>query len=336
MWTIKERNVNGAWERAKHYWREREHHLIQRPSRNGAVWEAPCPVTTVYERPLERILWDPIRHCNPYFHFFEALWMLAGRHDVQWISNFNSRMKEYSDDGVIFHGAYGYRWRRHFKVRHSNDHDQLWHVIHMLKERPHDRRVVLQMWDAESDLNPVWNAKDLPCNTNVYFYLRPTGPLGQLELSMTICNRSNDVIWGAYGANAVHMSYLLEYVAAGVGVPVGTMYQVSNSWHFYEDIADRYISGAANSCEDLYISGKLTRVPLISDFDSFDGELAVWIHNSGDEYFRNYPYRNPILNRVAAPRAALGKMGDHVDWKHACLQWLGRIEQRRQKRREKK
>ena len=34
-----------------------------------------------------------------------------------------------------------------------------------------------------------------------------------VKLCMTVCNRSNDMLWGAYGANVVHMSMLQEFVA---------------------------------------------------------------------------------------------------------------------------
>jgi hypothetical protein len=53
------------------------------------------------------------------------------------------------------------------------------------------------------------------------------------HLDMTVCCRSNDLIWGAHGANAVHFSVLQEYVAARVGCEVGTMYQLSNNYHAY-------------------------------------------------------------------------------------------------------
>ena len=55
------------------------------------------------------------------------------------------------------------------------------------------------------------------------------------KLCLTIYNRSNDIIWGAYGANIVQFSMLLEYVAAKVGIPMGTYTQVSNSYHVYTE-----------------------------------------------------------------------------------------------------
>ena len=83
-------------------------------SRSGHVIEYPSPVMTVYKRPEERVLFYPSRDANPFFHLFEALWMLAGRDDLKFVSRFNKRMKDFSDDGVTLNGAYGYRWKEYF------------------------------------------------------------------------------------------------------------------------------------------------------------------------------------------------------------------------------
>jgi len=43
-------------------------------SRNGKVYEATTPVTTVYKEPKERVLFWEERDANPFFHFMEGLW----------------------------------------------------------------------------------------------------------------------------------------------------------------------------------------------------------------------------------------------------------------------
>lgn len=86
------------------------------------------------------------------------------------------------------------------------------------------------MWDGFTDLQKARaGGKDLPCNTAIYF-----DPLGD-DLNMTVSNRSNDLVWGAYGANVVHMSMIHSYVAHMVGKKVGTYYQESNNLHLYTD-----------------------------------------------------------------------------------------------------
>src|SRR5690349_8491532 len=134
MHVINARNVNYALAEGIHHLSEVG---VKRESRNGPVMMAPTPVTTVYERPLERVLFWMERDANPYFHLYESLWMLAGRHDVAPLVRYDKQMQEYSDDGKILHAAYGHRWRKAFDV------DQLELIARALKANPNDRRQVL-------------------------------------------------------------------------------------------------------------------------------------------------------------------------------------------------
>tara|TARA_R110002020_G_scaffold165813_5_gene353551 strand:+ start:13243 stop:14319 length:1077 start_codon:yes stop_codon:yes gene_type:complete len=198
------------------------------PSRAGNTIEFMEPVTTVYTKPTERVLFWEERDANPFFHFYEGLWMLGGRSSVDEVVWFNKNMKSFSDDGSFFHGAYGRRWRQHFGF---NKTDQLSIIIERLKKDPSDRRCVLSIWDTEVDLGG--DSLDHPCNTQVYFKVR------EGQLNMTVCNRSNDMIWGAYGANAVHFSMLHEYMAGMIGVSVGVYTQISDSLHVYEEVYEK-------------------------------------------------------------------------------------------------
>src|ERR1043166_5799013 len=134
------RTVSEALERGLHYLRV---FGIKQPSRVGDVIVGPEPVITVYKNPLNRVLFSPMRNANPFFHVMESLWMLAGRNDLPWLTQFNGRFSSYSDDGGQTQpGAYGYRWRQHFR------YDQLETIIVELKNNPATRRCVLTMWDG--------------------------------------------------------------------------------------------------------------------------------------------------------------------------------------------
>lgn len=325
----------------------------EQDSRNGKVLVAPTPVTTEYFNPRRRVLFNAKRDANPFFHFLESLWMLAGRRDAAWIAAFNKRMHEYSDDGDL-HGAYGYRWRKHFALDGdsttdgSGTIDQIDTIIDLLTKNPLDRRIVLNMWDPMSDL--AANYKDLPCNTHVYFRVR-----GGL-LDMTVCNRSNDIIWGAYGANAVHMSILQEYVASRVGLRVGKYYQVSNNYHLYVDVFEKMFGvhpqrgdhsqvifavsspktynmyETVRECQDLDI------FPLVANFDA---ELPRFMDEAVDCRFSD-SYKSWTLNNLAIPMVkayAMFRQKDFdsakgivstmpsCDWRLACREWLERREQ---------
>jgi hypothetical protein len=176
--------------------------------------------------PWERVMFWRARDANPFFHLYESLWMIAGRNDVAGVARYAKQMQAYSDDGKIFHGAYGHRWRNSWDPM-----DQLDVIVEKLRNNPDDRRCVLQMWDAGTDLE--YTGKDVPCNLMATFQRDKDG-----KLDLTVFCRSNDIIWGAYGANAVHFSFLQEYMASRIRCGVGHLYQVSVNWHAYHQMAD--------------------------------------------------------------------------------------------------
>jgi Thymidylate synthase len=231
MHVIHARNVRDALPQGL---RHLEQCGVVEESRAGPVIVAPWPVITVYEVPQERVLLAPCRDANPFFHLAEAIWMLAGRDDAaflnEYVRDFGARFAE--PDGRI-HDAYGRRWRG------ALGFDQLDHVVETLRRDPTSRRCVIQMWDCyggmnQQDLTGSWKTR--PCNTHVYLRV-----LAEVEpvLDVTLCCRSNDMILGGYGANAVHFSILQEYLACRIGVAVGRLHQVSNNYHVYLSEVER-------------------------------------------------------------------------------------------------
>lgn len=277
-----------------------------RDSRNGPVLEYIQPVSSVYRHPDECVLFDTARDANPFFHFFEALWMLAGRNDVAFPAHFAKQIAEYSDDNETLNGAYGYRWR------HSSSFDQLEVVIDTLRNYPDTRRAVLQMW-TRSDL-VHFNSKDLPCNTAVYFKIR------QGRLNMMVTNRSNDAIWGCYGANAVHFAFLQMYVASSLGVPIGHYTQVSDSLHIYPalQVTKRVVNGLTPP-RHMYRYGEVYPVTLFSEPDAkelFDADLKRFFSSwddGGPNAALDRAYLTPFFEQVAVPLLAA-----HTDYKRGA------------------
>ena len=330
MKVIRERNINGVFNVAVMNLRE-THSLIKMDSRNGTVYMFPEPVTSVYTNPDERVLFSPERNCNPFFHFIEGLWMIAGRNDLKTVTEFVPRMEEFSDDGILVNGAYGHRWREWF------GRDQLEEAIDMLIANPLDRRVVMSMWDPSKDL--ASSSKDVPCNTQVFFKCRPVTHQDTYVLDMTVTNRSNDLIWGAYGANVVHFSMVHEYIASMTGHLLGQYYQVSNNAHVYDNVWSKLEPKLPHGYPvDLYDAFDITPKPLVDDAQTFDFELHhffSWLHE-GSEYGG---YKNTIFTRVAMPLVEawwLQQGGLYVeaietakeieadDWRYACVEWLKR------------
>jgi thymidylate synthase len=316
---------------------------VTQVSRAGEVIVSPFPVVTVTRKPWQRVLFSEARDANPFFHLFEALWMLRGECNAtqldRWVSDFSSRFAE--EDGRQ-HGAYGYRWRRHFDLEGGGEADmpdQLMKVISLLKTNPLDRRIVLAMWDPIADLGA--DKKDIPCNTHIYFRVRN----GCLD--MTVCCRSNDIIWGAYGANAVHFSVLQEVIAQMCGFDIGIMYQLSNNYHAYQPMFDKQVvANHESEDEDAYLVDEEHRVPIVNDPETFFVELEVFwgcLLNEQYDVWDTYPWRNSFFPMVAKPMyhahnfAKLKQWEDAdiqcdnilaYDWSCAAYNWISRREKR--------
>jgi hypothetical protein len=308
-------------------------------SRVGRVKVFPTPVSTIYERPCERVLFNKKRDANPFFHLMESLWMLAGRNDVDWIQNYNSKFGQFSDDGTTFNAAYGYRWRKQF------NRDQLVELVQMLKRDPNTRRAVVSMWDPYADFNA--EGKDFPCNLNIAFRIRNG------KLTMTVFNRSNDIIWGAYGANAVHMSILQEFIASALELPVGEYTQVSNDYHAYTNVlAEVGIPDPHPMCP--YDMGRVQVIPLISDLKTWHDTLFYFMADTHLfhelKFEANYRFdmkrfsQEPFFCDVAVPMVRAWGRFKHkdykeaiklitetmpeCDWKTNCREWLIRKAER--------
>lgn len=305
------------------------------------------PLITVYHNPAQRVLFDPVRDANPFFHFFEALWILNGDHDVAFLKFFNSQIAKYSDDGRGFHAAYGFRLRGHFYK------DQLTRAVDMLKKDPATRQVVLQIWDATIDLGAV--TKDMPCNDMIFLKLRDG------KLNMSVLCRSNDAVWGAYGANAVQFSTIQDWIAGAVGCEVGTYRQFSDSFHLYLDNESSKVwermQAEPPRVSNPYSQYDVHPYPL---WTGWDGTASEWMNQLGHfmqcaridmtseskpvtlrmdvpylrdvalplwKAWRHWKNVGAVWNsrneRIDAAQAALLEC-EASDWKLAAMQWLDR------------
>lgn len=389
--TLSYRNVNDAFISIVRGIRTGSIKTEAQPSRNGEVLRIPEPCIISYRKPTERVLFNENRDCNPFFHVYESLWMLAGRNDIGSLQYYNSGYV-YTDDGKTVPGAYGYRWRHAERYEYSDPSslyrsenvDQLEVIIDHLKRKPESRRPVLQMWNVEDDLLKIDNGKDVCCNLCVLFETesgqcpmcngkgwfpgkdpgdsRDTCPgckgLPNEQpryLNMTVFNRSNDLIWGTLGANVVHFSFLQEYMAAALGLIVGSYHQVSNNQHVYSAKwePEKWLEGYDPKTRTMhdplpfdYSTMPITwrHVDLVRDRATFDREVTAFCEENdggagmaaGHNSFLTQ-WSEPFLNLVAQPMMNAWHMHkgrdyeaarhwvDRIvadDWRHVCLKWI--------------
>lgn len=302
---------------------------VEEDSRNGRVITSEDPVLLQITNPLERVLFEQARDCNPFFHVMEVVWMLAGENDVRWIEQFNRGFRNFADPGSdILHAAYGYRWRRHFGRNQIRD------VAELLRRDPKTRRAVIGMWDPSVDLD---SHADLPCNTSIMFRL-----VGTDSLDMTVINRSNDLIWGMLGANAVHMTYLHELMAYMTDTTVG-MYKVfTNNLHIYKDMPyfDEVWSTLVE--EDYYQHG-VEPYALLAYNESYEElveDCQKLIGHEPDTRFKTdwmsyvaFPMYMAYMNRLSGMEsdAYWIRQIEATDWRLACEQYVNRRKELKRK-----
>ncbi|MBW2561908.1 MAG: hypothetical protein JRE40_13780 [Deltaproteobacteria bacterium] len=159
------------------------------------------------------------------------------------------------------------------------------------------------------------------------------------SLNMTVCNRSNDFVWGMLGANAVHMTLLQELIAKASGFKLGMYHVFSNNCHVYTNLP-RFesiynttlpvdIYKGVDRCEHL--------MPILEgcDYETFMSECQEFM--LGANTFQSewlqcvaYPIQQAYLskggtqerwdwiNRILAP-----------DWHIVCFDWASRLEEKK-------
>lgn len=186
-------------------------------------------------------IYIPYRKNNAFFSIFESsFWIPAGRYDVETLALFNSNMKQFSDDGITFNAPYGERIRswgangyRNYEpeVIPTNPIDQLKDVVEKLKADPFTRQATMIIANPHFDNFEYTSqgGKDIACNIAVSFKYRN----GKLDI--TVFNRSNDLIYGALGANITQFVTLQNIVAGMLGMEVGTYTHITDSLHVYTE-----------------------------------------------------------------------------------------------------
>lgn len=271
-------------------------------SRNGPVLACPEPVMLELTNPLQRVMFDPIRKANPFFHVMEFIWMMAGDNSTDWISQFNKRFRQYAEPNGLHPGAYGYRWREHF------GHDQLLRAVDELRRDPESRRVVLGMWDPATDQGRI--VKDVPCNTHIY--LRIVND----KLDMTVCNRSNDLFWGMLGSNIVHMTLLQELIANELNRLVGNYRVITNNLHVYTDMPRFEELWNQRGSPDLYKELSLVPYRLLSPSEhisTFLEECWQFIHTPKIQYSCKW-IENVAVPMYHAYKQRIDKLDEGIDW----------------------
>lgn len=167
-------------------------------------------VTTKLTNSKNRYLQLKGRTSSIYAMLGELFWVMSGSSTVDpWLTKFLKRAPIYANNGS-WYMAYGPRL-------YAND--QLGGIIQQLIESENTRQAVLSIFDPSKESyqgmkNNLGNEKpnDRSCNNMLYF------SIFDKKLELTVLNRSNDVIFGAYSINLPEFTFIQELVAEAVNV----------------------------------------------------------------------------------------------------------------------
>jgi thymidylate synthase len=171
-------------------------------------------VKLILQNPRANLIAHERRRVGYKYAVAEWLWIWFGGEDVKTIAQYNPKIVQYSDDGQVFHGAYGPRMI-----------PQLLLVMDKLEADPESRQAVVNIYDGRRDLGRP--TLDVPCTISMQF-LRRRGKLH------TIVNmRSSDAFVGLL-YDIFMFTQIAETVRSHFNDEQGTFSMNLGSSHIYE------------------------------------------------------------------------------------------------------
>lgn len=146
----------------------------------------------------------------------EAWWILSGKNRVADIKPYSKHIAQFSDDGIMFNGAYGPMLV-----------DQLPYIVESLVKDKETRQSLATIWRP----NPR-DSKDIPCTVSVQWLIRD----GKLHCFDYM--RSSDAwlgwVYDVFNFSCVSMWIVLALREHGVDVELGSLKLTPTSQHLYQ------------------------------------------------------------------------------------------------------
>jgi thymidylate synthase len=211
------------------------------------------PVLVEITNPWDRCITLPQRKWNKTLPFAESLWLACGLNNLTVLPNhYCSTLANYSDDSTTWRAGYGPRIRSYTGI--STDYkvsepafgktdipnyssisavDQLRYVVLSLQRDKYTRQAIMSLGDpVKDDFNDKGQlkvTKDYPCTRSIHFKVINE------KLDCIVHMRSNDILFGFSGVNVFNFTWMQEYIANILGLPLGKYYQIIDDLHLYAD-----------------------------------------------------------------------------------------------------
>lgn len=192
--------------------------------RNQETYELIAPEIYLHS-PIDNLAFLKERKYNLVYSVAESMLLVSKVNEVKYFTKFNPNMANFSDDGKILNGSYGYRIA-----------DNIDSIVERLKSDKDSRQAVLTIY--QNDVTKI--TKDPPCTMNLHFLIRDN------KLNLIVYMRSNDIIWGT-PYDVFMFTTLQRLIANQIGVYVGWYRHIPSSFHVYSQHYD--LLKAMKDCE---------------------------------------------------------------------------------------
>jgi thymidylate synthase len=208
----------------------------------------------------KRLHWPSIIH--------EMLWFLSGDTNVSYLQENKVRIwNEWADEEGELGPVYGKQWRR-WETEDGQVIDQIAEAIHMIKENPQSRRIIVSAWNVgELDEMAL-----MPCHAFFQFYI------ANGKLSLQLYQRSADVFLGV-PFNISSYALLTHMMAQVCGLGVGDLIHTIGDAHLYLnhlEQAREQVGRVPLELPTLRLDPSITN---IDDFTADHIEILDYIHH---------------------------------------------------------
>jgi thymidylate synthase len=201
--------------------------------------------------PRKRLFPSYARPIDLGFAFANVVWTLTGSNDLEMISSYNQRGRQFSDDGKTLFGAPGYR------MFHSIAGDQFELARSQLRDDSSSRRAMIQL------LTPADHAvssKDHSCIADLQFLVR------EGKLTCIAHMRSQSALM-VMPYDLILLTMIQEAMASSLKINVGAYHHFCGSLHYYLD-EEKVVERAVH--EDI---AAVSAMPAMPCFDLATREL---------------------------------------------------------------
>ena len=159
---------------------------------------------------------------------YELLWFLRGDTNVKYLQEHGVRIwNEWADEHGNLGPVYGKQWRS-WAAPDGETIDQISNAVHMIKEKPHSRRIIVSAWNV----GELEDMHLMPCHCLFQFYVADG------KLSCQLYQRSADTFLGV-PFNIASYALLTRMMAQVCDLKPGEFVHTFGDVHLYLNHLDQ-------------------------------------------------------------------------------------------------